>query len=675
FYYENVSGASGTYKYLDHLIVLDNANVLDADDEYPEGTYTNTSGIDSFLLKKVTAQVTMYVVDENENRISTAINGKVPQGSKVQFQITSTYPREVGLKFTNPKGTVNGTSYLGTSDLSAESFGKNRVKTITLDDNLTEGTWTVWAYFKTNDVAGYMVPYAPYDYQNGKTYTFTIVPSSVSMNVDATEATVGNYIQVTVAGKAGDKYQLKPNEKYTIVPGQEHIDGYTVTIGKDGTTRFSIHAVKDGTFTLQLCSGSTVEEDAELTFTKAKISVNAEDNSYTIGNDIKLYGTNEKGDDLYYYIEGINQPFVQIPAASLKKDRTGETWETTVKGTYISTLQLDTATYTFYVSTVNSSIKDNALNKSGSSASASINLVQPTISLTSCPDVIVQGNDLTIKGTAEGKPETVSWYLFGTNKFYNGTTDVGKSGSFIIEKTLDKDDFAAGQYYLIVQHPMYDKVYNIGAIKSGNEYLIVQNKSGSFDIGSNTVLFNVNDRQSANAAFALCDAINSEDIDDIAVKRSFIVAASETTVDPIPSQITKGLPFTVSGTSNDENGETITVELLSTAFSASSKYQATSASFVSLIATPDENGKWAVTFNTSGLNVDTYTINVYKGTAQATTARIDIVEPSAVTATTTATPMPTVSATAKPTESAQSPVPLLGVVAGLIAVILCRKRE
>ncbi|HJJ36684.1 MAG TPA: hypothetical protein O0X27_05875, partial [Methanocorpusculum sp.] len=483
FYYENVSGSSGTYKYLDHLIILDDANVLDAFDEYPTGTYTNKSGIDSFLLKNVTAQVTMYVVDSDGKRISSAINGNVPQGSTVQFQITSTYPNEVGLKFTNPKGTVNGTSYLGTQNLSAEMFGASNVMTVPLDENLAEGTWTVWAYFKTEDVPGYMVPYAPYKYQNGKTYTFTIVPSSVSMDVDTTETTVGEYIQITVAGKAGEKYQLKPNEKYTIVPGQQNINGYEVTIGNDGKTVFYIQAVKDGTFTLQLCSGPVVEEDAELTFSKAKISIYAEEDSYNIGNDINLYGTNEKGSDLYYYLEGINQPFTLIPTDALKKDRTGETWETTVKGLYISTLKLDTATYTFYVSTINSTVKDDALNKTGSSSSVGVNLIQPTITLTSCPDVVVQGNDLTVKGTAEGKPATVSWYLFGTNKFYYGTTDVGKSGSFIIEKTLDKDQFDAGQYYLVVQHPMYDKVYNIGAIRSGNDYLIVENKSGSFAVG------------------------------------------------------------------------------------------------------------------------------------------------------------------------------------------------
>jgi len=653
-------------------------------------------------LKKQDAVITTIVYDDDGKEIIASSDTPVdiPAGSYVKFDITPTVPSKyslykesalgpgyIGLKFLPPGSSSDATTFLGTTNYSAGS--SNLLNPVPIDNNLEKGNWTVWAYFVPIDQPGYFSTSTPESYLNGKKYTFNIVSSNVKMSVNPDAVKIGEDFIITISGKPNDQYLLKStafDTKFIVKPGQNQHYDYTnhlVTIGQSGTTSLRLTARDTGSIRIQICditTPSVVEDDVDVTISKAEITVATGQSSYIMGEDIKLSGTNEANSELFYYIEGINKPaFTRIERNNLKLISEGKIWETTIKGEYISSLDLDTAAYTIYISTINTTEKDKVINaKSGSSTSIGVNLVQPSISLYSTPDVIIQGNDLVVKGTAEGNPATVNWYLFGTNKFYNGTTDVGKGGSFVIEKTLEKTSFDPGQYYLVIQHPMYDKVYNVGAIKSedGN-ILIVQNNSGSFDVKPYTILFNVNERQSVNAAYALSEAINSENIDDIAVKRSFIVSSSSTTVDPIPTQITKGLPFTVSGTSNNDNANTISVELLSTKFTPASKHQATSASLITLMTKPDENGKWAVTFDTAGLNVDTYTINVIDGTSQIEVAKINILKPTDAVATPSAqaTTIPTTK-TAIPTSSVQSPAPLLGILVGLgIAFVYCRKRN
>lgn len=685
YYYENVEGTSGSYTYLNNVLVLTGMEVIRSESLYPEGKYT--SGTEGFLLKKMDAVITTIVYDASGNEIiaSSDTTVDIPAGSPVKFEITPTVPSKyslygyIGLKFLPPGATSDPTTFLGTTDYTAGSTAL--LTPTTLDPKLEKGTWTVWAYFVPVGTPGYFSASTPESYLNGKKYTFNIVSSNVRLSVDPETVKVGEDFILTLTGKPNDQYYLKSttlDTKFKVADGQSgKYDPATqlVTIGQSGSTSLRLTALDSGSIRILICDKtdhSVVEDDVDVTIGKAQITVASELSSYVMGEDIKLSGTNEANADLYYYIEGMNRPaFTQIAPSNLKFTNEGKTWETTIKGSYISALDLDTGSYTFYVSSINSNDRDTVVNaKSGSTASIGIRLVQPSISLYSTPDVVVQGNDLVVKGTADGSPSSVQWYLFGNNKFYYSSTEVGKSGSFVIEMTIDKNSYDPGQYYLVVQHPMYDKVFNVGAEGT----LIYQNNKGSFtDTDGRFVLFNVGERQSGNAAYALCEAINSENIDDLAVKRSFIVSSSKTTVDPIPSQIAKGLPFTVSGTSNDADANTVSVELLSTRFTPESKQQATSASYVTLITTPDENGRWAVTFDTTGMNIDTYSINVVVGSTQVESAKITIVAPVATTVPTQSTPIPTAS-TAKPTESPKSPAPILGILAG-IAAIVCLKRR
>lgn len=689
FYYETVQGFSGVYKYLDNIIDLtySNPGVLEPSSSRPEGQYASTTTTDGFILKKLDADVYMYVYD-GDKIISSAIGNTVPRGSKVSFRISPNIPtaystqngwKLVGLKFISPSGTVAST-YLGVTDLSAASDNwkeNNGLESVAfkLGDTLEEGEWTVFAYFdskNSQNQPGFFASYTPDSYLNGAPFHFTISSSTVSLTVEPTTVQSGKEFTITVSGKPNEMFYLKPNDKYMVKPGQEHFEygENLITIGQNGSTRLALTAVSRGIFTLQLCSkdGKTVEDDCEIEIVRATLTAEADKDSYYMGTDVTLRGTNESTIyPLYYYIEGANISFQQIPDDSLKPTMTGKEWETTIKGSYFSGLKLDTAAYTIYVSSVGPDgqgkyDKQTVTGPNAVVSTATVRLIKPQITITSSTSIVIQDENLVVKGVAETASQ-VRYYIFGNNKHCSDTVDVGRNGNFVIDKTLLKNEFDTGQYFMVIQHPMYDGDFNVAAGKSGGEDVVALNTTGNALNPDGTVatdsqiLFSLNERQSSNAAQALCNAIDSEDIDDIYTKCSFVLKADATTVDPIPSEVTRGMPFTVSGTAARVDGTSISVELLSTTFSPESKYSATSASFVTMITYPGADGKWAVTFDTSGLNIDTYNISVSANAVKVHQAVIRVAEgtaapaaqeipaaPTAAAATPTPTPAPTKNA-------------------------------
>lgn len=709
FYYENVCGLTGSYTNMDETLTLDGMKVLDAVENYPTGIYLNAdvghSGQPAQInLQKLDALIKMYVYNDDGSKIiKSCIGGTVPQGAKVSFvpdmPHTTKYFTDglenVCLKFIGPDGSGESTR-LGEIDYGFKVTKNTRWGIRDLDPNLKEGTWTVWAYFKPVGTTGYFADYTDDEYLNGAKYQFTVTSPTVSLTADTETAKVEGYVTITISGKPDAAYYLKPNEMYEVNPGQDNFKyqaGPTevagdnvVTIGRKGTTTLTLKALKSGSFTLQLCDKdvrSIVKEDLQLKFTKAEITAEVEKDQYYMGTDVKLTGTNEAGYPLYYYIEGTNLKFSKINTNNLEQKNITN-WETTIKGKFFTSPKLDTAAYTIFISNVNdpNDVKDNVIASDAVYTAVGVNLVKPEIRVTSAPSVVTHGDKLTVKGVADSAAN-VRYYIFGTNKFYPGKVDVGKNGAFTIEKTITKEDYNAGQYYVVLQHPMYDTYYNIAPVEtpanSSIWFIKLSNTGDATTAADAKTLFSLNERQSANAAQALCDAIDSEDIDDICTKFSFIVTAEGTEIGPIPSQVIKGLPLTVSGKTNKVDGDPVIVELLSTMFTAASKYSPTSASFITLTATPDEHGEWVVTFNTNNLNVDEYTVTVKTGTVTSNPAYVEIIEGQipvpAYPASTETTPQSPTAAPVNPTEQAKSPgFGIAAVLAGLGVAVLLRKR-
>ena len=552
------------------------------------------------------------------------------------------------------------------------------------------GTYTIVAAFNTQPTdADGLVDYTPNTYliDTLNALTFKVVKAgSATITAAADNVLVGETIKVTVTGQPGVNYKITTEGVAVDIPTGQPSD---ITAGvfempNTGSAVIYIDALLvagDVTINVQKADGTGDIESVDVEVVEGEITAVAEKDSYYIGNTIKLSGTSTVGSaDLYIYVKGTNYPLVELINADVEVDTAEKTWTAEIEVTDFPD-KTDAGTYTFYVAVLTSAEN---VDQMGAYTTVGVNLIQPFISITSVPEVVVQDKQFEIKGTAEATGN-VKYYIFGTNFFYNNTAVV-KDGTFTIKATMYSSASNAagmkaaepGQYFLVVQHKMYDGLYNIYADAEGNFWLnaTTTDASGNNVYAPGEILFNVGDRQTANAAQALCDALETENIDDMYVKASFIVAAPTSVINPIPAEITKGTKLTVSGTTTGAEGELVTVDMLSTAFAAVPKDTVGSASFISLTTKVQEDGTWEVTFDTSNLNVDEYTISAAVGSLSKTTTKVNVIEGAPVTPVDPVDPVdPKPVDPVTPTEPETPGFGALAALAGLgaVAVLLLRR--
>ena len=156
-------------------------------------------------------------------------------------------------------------------------------------------------------------------------------------------------------------------------------------------------------------------------------------------------------------------------------------------------------------------------------ASASGNVF---INVFSAPEEIAQGASADFVINAEASNAGIQYYIIGTNFFEYGTVptaDDGTTNKFTVELLEGTtESMAEGEYFAVFQHPMSDGMFQI--------------KADGTDIELNgDKIFNVADLQAAEAAQALCDALDAQTIDDLYVMYEFIVAGQGESSPSIPS--------------------------------------------------------------------------------------------------------------------------------------------
>ena len=675
FVYQNNTDYAGTW-YLSsdnsQTITFDSNGVLTGDN-IVEGTYTNGTTGSAVVVKYPTATIGVTL----SNSSASVIGGTVAKTSSVNFSTTMQNAVNVtGLIFTTPTGGQT-TKFAG-KDFSVMNSSDN-VALATVDS----GLWKVQAKFTKGDG---LISTTPAKYLIGKTaFSFTVASTNNAVSVDKSTVVKGNDFLLTVSGTPGLNVTLTtPTAGLNAIPGQEHINGgsalnstgFNVTIGDSGATVVEFNTTKAATFTITALFENGDKKTVKVVVEKGSVTAVSDKDSYYVGNEISFSGTDTETDTVALYIKGTNYPWKKIgDNASVEGDNT---WS---KKVTLNTI--DAGTYSVYAVAIDSIEPANETDVTNNFAydTVVLTLKQPFLTATAASSTVAKGDKIKITGTAEATDE-LKYYIFGTNLFKTDSISVDDDSSY--SEKIDTTNYDAGQYYVIIQHPMYDQKFNIvGNQSNGNIYL---NYSGTptYDnngiaTGNTTILFNALERQSSNAAQALKDAIDTQNIDDIYVALTFIVATPYMTLDNVADQ-TKGSTFTVSGTTNVVSGEVVTVEVISTAFTAVDKSSVSTSSYLvattEVVAGTAGVNKWAVTFNTSSLNVDSYTIKAElaaKNLASSTTFKITEAAPTK-TATTTATATKTATATATPTP--QSPgfgafLALAGL--GAVAVLVLRR--
>ena len=640
-----------------------------------EGAYTNGTGDDAITITVKYPTVTIVGL---ANKGTPAAEYKFIPGpvyaKTTPLSVTITSPND--LSFNSYLTYPNGTELMMDAEMITAAL---------IAGNVEVGQYSIRAVFTEGFVNGTL-----YTDMITKPVAFNVLEAgAVSISAAADTVLKSAPVKLTITGQPGIPYNVTYDEyAFTVAEDQLGLPSFNA-IGDDAQQKDGIQFVMPNTGKVEFAvkaNGTAAENSEKITvkkandanakaafvtikFEKGTISAKADASSYFVGDDVKITGTSTAGTITNITIEGTN--FKNTTVKELVTITTsGDNFEFELDtGAIIDAKdkkKLDVGTYTLTIKTA--------------SAETIVALVlkQPFISIAEAPEVVVQGDDAEFVINAEATTK-IGYYIFGTNFFACSPADTGITenaenddgetilNQFVFEIPGEKtENMSLGQYFVVVQHPMYDGIFQING---DAEDWVISAPSGDIDVTK---------RQTANAAQALCDALDAQNIDDMYVKYSFfIVDEDETsTMSELPTEVVKGETIVISGVDTANDGATVTAQMLSTAFAAVPKETTGSAAFIVVSTKIADDGTWELTLDTSDLNVDEYSLSVAINGINKETVTVNVVE-GAETPDTPDTPdVPDTPDTPDtPTEPTTPGFGALAALAGLgaVAVLLLRR--
>jgi hypothetical protein len=363
--------------------------------------------------------------------------------------------------------------------------------------------------------------------------------------------------------------------------------------------------------------------------------------TYFLGEEIILAGTSSGSNFTYLFITGPNLPGnggemtepgmpvdMDNPESFARAEVIKKEWEYKWQ---TANLNLDTGAYTIYAV---AAPVDKTFLTTTEYSTVSVIIKQPFVSALVSPSVVASGDKLFIRGIAAGQPENgVAVWIFGKNKIMYLTPGVNADGTFEQEISQGTtNDMAPGQYFVVVQHPMYNEVFDVWPTSSVAGYNNKDLVAGSYPVYGNP-LFRLQGEGSLmgpDAADALIQALNNQGIDDIYTKLQFLVEVPQITILPVDEKQV-GDKFTLRGTTNLASGDMIIVQVTSSSFKPTTKTQHGEFSGVSGTATvrmgTDRLNTWSYHVDAAAFRPDEYIVSVSGITVDAQVSTLfDVVE-------------------------------------------------
>jgi len=532
-------------------------------------------------------------------------------------------------------------------------------------------------------------------------------------NVNATQGENARQIQLTPASRL-----LWLNQNVNDAPVTQDTEA-NVTTAADGTRVIQFNtntATDDRKFTIKVLDPADLSkyDQVDVSVEKGQITITYEGaGTYYLGETIKITGTNTDNKTTYLALKGPNLNDGGVSLADIFFRTDGRTqagtldnirfkmvdvntdntfsykWDTS-KLNQTGAVSLDAGTYTIYA------VADPVLSLAGTDLSdhiyqtASVVLKKPFVTASASTNTLAKGDILYVRGTAEGKPTNIFIWIFGKNyRSLSNSASVRSDATF--EYKLDRGDTSdlyAGQYFVVVQHPMMNGIQDVVANAVGTAGTQAQvNPAGTWTQGGPFVT--LSGLQASDAATALVDLLNSPNVDDTYTKLSFMMEEPWIRIDTIGDKYV-GDTFTITGTTNLAEGDTILMTVTSSSFQPTEKTQTGEFSGSSGSVTVQKGD----TYNTFSFDVDASTFKpdeyLVKAEAiepsQSSTATFNVLEGVPTTVATTApatvvttagpTTVPTTVATTVPTTAQPQPgfgalVALVGL--GAVALLVLRR--
>jgi len=527
---------------------------------------------------------------------------------------------------------------------------------------------------------------------NSNAVTFTVISKVLSITTNEESVVAGNDFVVTVTGESEYDYYVyikggsssgypqvlegQPNvndtadaqsviENYvsddagvsgtlaivtTDVSGTQTVEFNTNDVAADTNTEFTIKVI-DPLDSSNYDTVSVEVQQGQVTLSMGGTGI------YYMGDVINLAGTSTSGNYVYLFLTGpnLNNNGVKLDdattpvtdndtstftAVGVNADTTWSyKWDTSSLGR-----TLDTGTYTIYA--VDYPAGRDSLG-GHQYETASVIIEQGFITANSIANTIAAGDNLIINGTAAGANDVYVW-IFGPNyrSLFNPVT-VQDDGTYSYE--IDNINLYVGQYYVVVQHPMANGPGVKGSDSYGNEC------SGTDCygmVGTNLGLVGLSGLQASDAATALQSALASSYIDDVYAWTTFTINNPYITLDPIPDKYADQ-SLAIHGTTNLASGDQIQINVVSLAFTPTTKTQSNefSAAANTVTVYHESNNtynEFNASFDISNFQPGEYTVEAQSVTTGVdTTTNFNVLEG---VPTTIPTPIPTAPPTPPPTQ-------------------------
>ena len=282
----------------------------------------------------------------------------------------------------------------------------------------------------------------------------------------------------------------------------------------------------------------------------------------------------------------------------------------------------------------------------------------------------------------------------GKNYAVKNSASVNSDASFKYEiKQETTKVLSSGQYFVVVQHPMQNKVFDVDTV--GN-YVVNKQLTSSTNVASGNysrifTLLGPGSLQGSDAAEALAQGINDANVDDTYTKLQFLVEEPVIRIDAIGDKHV-GDKFTITAQTNLAVDDEILVQVYSSSFKPTQKSQSGefSGATGTVKVTKGDSGMNKISFDvdSSTFKPDEYIVtedaviqeatgtalfNVLETTAQtvAPTAVVTAVTTAVVTAVQTA--VPTATPTATPTKSPGFGALIALIGLGAVAFVVVRR--
>jgi len=479
--------------------------------------------------------------------------------------------------------------------------------------------------------------------------------------------------------------------------------GGNLTTGADGTRAVEFNTTSttdDKKYTIKVVDpvDTSKYDTVDVSVEKGSVTMTYEGTgTYYLGETIKLSGTNTDNTTTHLFLIGPNldtngDSVADISVATRDEVawtfktvavNTDDTWSLKWDTSALSKT-LDAGTYTIYAAA------DPRYKASLSYTvyqSASIVLKKPFITAAPSSNSLAKGDKLYIRGTAEGKPANVYVWIFGKNyRSCQNSASVKSDASY--EYKLDRGDTStlyAGQYFMVVQHPMMNGIADIIGSPVGPTCVWITNASGT-KVTSRPPDVKVNGLQAPDAATALIEMLNSPNIDDTYFKTTVMIEEGWIRIDTVGDKYV-GDTFTITGTTNLAEGDEILMTVISSSFRPTEKTQSgefSGASNTVIVVKGDTYNTFSFDVDASTFKADEYlvkaeciqpdvtattTFNTIEGKPTTVATTVPVTTGVTTVATTVATTVPVT--TAKPQPGFGAVIALIGL--GAVAVLVLRR--